>query len=53
MRGMIDIHNELKVAEEFWEFLGGSGAYEELLNCFERVGVELRGEIDEYFTRFT
>ncbi len=53
MRGMIDIQNELKVAEEFWEFLGGSGAYEELLNCFERVGIELRSEIDEYFMRFT
>ena len=53
MRGMIDIHNELKVAEEFWEFLGGSGAYEELLNCFERVGIELRSEIDDYFARFT
>jgi MjaII restriction endonuclease. len=32
---MIDINNELKVAEEFWDFLGGDGAYEELLKCFE------------------
>ena len=52
MRGMIDIHNELKVAEEFWDFLGGTGAYEELLDCFERAGIELRDEIDEYFSRF-
>lgn len=52
MRGMIDLDNELKVAAEFWDFLGGIGAYNELLGCFERVGIELRPEIDEYFSRF-
>lgn len=52
MRGMINIQNELKVAAEFWDFLGGTGAYEELLDCFERAGIELRDEIDEYFARF-
>jgi type II restriction enzyme len=52
MRGMLDLENELKVAEEFWDFLGGEGAYDELLNIFERVGIELRSEIDEYFQRF-
>ncbi len=31
---MLDLDNELKVAEEFWDFLGGKGAYLELLNCF-------------------
>jgi hypothetical protein len=49
---MLDLDNELKVAEEFWDFLGGEGAYFELLNCFERVGIELKPEIDEYFARF-
>lgn len=52
LKGMLDLKNELKVAEEFWDFLGGKGAYLELLNCFERVGIELRSEIDEYFSRF-
>jgi type II restriction enzyme len=52
IKGMIDINNELKVAEEFWDFLGGDGAYEELLKCFERVGIKLRPELDEYFSRF-
>ena len=52
MRGMLDLKNELKVAEEFWDFLGGEGAYNELLNCFEQAGIELRPEIDEYFSRF-
>lgn len=52
MAGMLDLDNELKVAEEFWDFLGSEGAYDDLLGCFERVGIELRSEIDEYFERF-
>ncbi len=52
MRGMLDLPNELKVAEEFWDFLGGAAAYNDLLDCFERVGIELRGEIDDYFAKF-
>lgn len=52
MRGMLDLKNELKVAKEFWDFLGGEGAYEDLLDCFEQVGIEMRDEIDKYFLKF-
>ena len=52
MRGMLDLDNELKVADEFWDFLGGEGAYKDLLDCFKRIGIELRTEIDECFLRF-
>jgi len=52
LKGMLDLDNELKVAEEFWDFLGGKGAYSDLLECFERVGIELRPEIDKYFSKF-
>ncbi len=52
MAGMLDLERELKVAEEFWNFLGGEGTYNDLLGCFERVGIELRQEIDDYFVRF-
>lgn len=52
MRGMLDLNKELKVANEFWDFLGGEGAYQDLLDCFEKVGIELRPEIDEYFSKF-
>ncbi|MHB9011634.1 MAG: TdeIII family type II restriction endonuclease [Ignavibacteriaceae bacterium] len=52
MAGMIDFDYELKVAKEFWDFIGGEGAYEDLLDCFEKVGIEMRDEIDNYFTRF-
>jgi type II restriction enzyme len=51
MRGMLE-RDEILVESEFWDFLGGPGAYNELLNCFERVGTEMRDEIDEYFMNF-
>ena len=38
--------------EEFWDFLGGRGTYSELLNCFERAGIELGPEIDQYFSKW-
>jgi type II restriction enzyme len=52
MRGMLDLKHELYVAEEFWDFLGGKGAFDELLDIFEQVGVELRPEIDVAFAKF-
>jgi len=52
LKGMLDLEKELKVAEEFWDFIGGKGAYSELLNCFEKIGIELRPEIDAYFSKF-
>ena len=52
MRGMLDLDNELKVANEFWDFLGGSGAYLDLLDIFERIGIELSPEIDNYFKEY-
>jgi len=42
----------LKVGEEFWDFLGTNGTYRQLLDIFEKVGVELRSEIDNYFSRY-
>ena len=52
MAGMLDLEKELKVAEEFWDFLGGKGSYELILSAFEEVGQEMRDEIDEYFKKF-
>lgn len=51
MRGMLDLPNELKVGNEFWDFLGGEGTYIQLLDIFEKVGIELRSEIDDYFAK--
>lgn len=52
MAGMLDLEHELKVAQEFWDFLAGEGTYDDLLACFENAGIELRDEIDNYFQRF-
>jgi type II restriction enzyme len=52
MRGMLDLEYELKVADEFWDFIGGKGAYNDLLDSFENAGIELRPEIDDYFSKF-
>jgi len=52
MAGMLDVDQELKVAEEFWDFLGGEGCFTDLLDCFEIVGIEMREDIDNYFSRF-
>lgn len=54
LKGMLDIENQsqLMVGNEFWDFLAGEAVYDRLLDCFEQVGVEMRGEIDDYFKRF-
>lgn len=52
MAGMLDLDKELKVAKDFWDFLGGDGSYELLLESFEEVGLLMRDEIDSYFKRF-
>ena len=52
MKGMLDLKSEVMVAEEFWDFLSGKGTYNDLLNCFEQAGIELRPEIDEHFLKF-
>ena len=44
----LDIEYELKVAEEFWNFLGGKNAYDGLLDCFAKAGETLRPELDEF-----
>jgi len=45
--------NQIEGIEQvFWDFLGGEGAYQDLLDCFERIGIELRPEIDKYFEKF-
>ncbi|HNQ21304.1 MAG TPA: TdeIII family type II restriction endonuclease [Bacteroidales bacterium] len=52
IKGMLDDKYELMVGKEFWDFIGGDGAYEEILDCFESSGIKIRPEIDEYFSHF-
>lgn len=52
MQGMLDTRHEVYVGEEFWNFLCGDEIFDDLLECFREVGVELRPELDQYFARF-
>lgn len=52
LQGLFDLENEIMVADEFWDFIGGEGTYQDLLDIFEKVGIELRPEIDRYFQKF-
>ncbi len=53
LKGMLDLQNDVLIAEELWDFIGGEGTYIELLDAFEQAGIELRDEIDSYFKRFS
>jgi len=52
LKGMLDLPQELKIAEEFWNYLGGEGAFNDLLDRFELAELEMQQEIDEYFKKF-
>lgn len=52
MKGMLDLKSEVLIASEFWDFLVEEGTYNDLLDCFEQAGIELRPFIDEYFTKY-
>ena len=37
------------IGKNFWDFLGGTGAYENLINIYEDVGEEIRPILDKKF----
>ncbi|MGQ9534140.1 MAG: TdeIII family type II restriction endonuclease [bacterium] len=50
LKGLYDLKKgEILVGEEFWNFVASGNIYEELLNVFQKVGEELREEIDKKF----
>ncbi|HOU44291.1 MAG TPA: TdeIII family type II restriction endonuclease [Anaerolineaceae bacterium] len=52
LQGLFDVANEILVAEEFWNFLGGPGTYQDTLDGFEKAGILLKPEIDRKFSEF-
>ena len=52
LKGMLDIENELLIAEEFWNFLGKDNIFDQLLDCFSIAGNKLRPELDRFFAKF-
>lgn len=47
LKGLFDLNEEILVGKEFWDFLGGNGTYEELLDIFEEVGREINESIED------
>jgi anti-sigma28 factor (negative regulator of flagellin synthesis) len=53
LKGLYDLESgEILVGEEFWNFVASDNIYEELLDVFQEVGEELKGEIDRKFAEF-
>jgi type II restriction enzyme len=40
----MDMGNDILMAEEFWDFIGGQGTFDILLSIIELVGEEIRKE---------
>ena len=53
LKGLYDLENgEILVGEEFWNFVASGNIYEAVLDIFQKVGKELREEIDKKFAEF-
>jgi len=53
LRGLYDLENgEILIGEEFWNFVACENVYNYLLDVFQKVGEELREEIDRKFLEF-
>ena len=52
LKGLFDLNEEILIGQEFWNFLGGKGTFEELLKIFEEVGKELYPEIESKIKDF-
>jgi type II restriction enzyme len=46
-----DKGNDFLIGKDFWDYLGGVGAYEDLVNIYEKIGDEIRPELDKKFKK--
>ena len=47
--GMMDSPNDFLVGEEYWDFLGGEGAFSDILSTFDEVGKEFKERLNTKF----
>lgn len=45
VKQILDIQNEVLMGEEFWNLIGDSNTFDELLAIIERIGDEVRSQI--------
>lgn len=43
-REFVDFRNEFLVGKEFWDYIGGEGTYEALLEIVQEVGASMKGQ---------
>lgn len=48
-QGVLEKPKEFLVAEEYWDFIGGSGAFKQLLGAFSSVGKSYKKRLEEKF----
>ncbi len=46
---MMDPPNDLLVGEEYWDFIGGTNTFPELLKVFDEVGKEFKEKLNKKF----
>ncbi|MCX6763513.1 MAG: TdeIII family type II restriction endonuclease [Candidatus Moranbacteria bacterium] len=46
-----DKGKDFLIGKDFWDFLGNSGTYEDLIKIYEKVGEEIRPVLDEKFKK--
>lgn len=42
-----DFGNDVKLGDEFWNFVGGAGTFDQLLDLYREVGMEYTARLDE------
>ena len=47
--GMMDIHNDFLVGNEYWDFIGGENTFSELLEVFNEVGKTFKVSLERKF----
>ncbi len=47
--GMMDLHNDFLVGEEYWNFIGGENTFNQLLDTFDEVGKLFKEELNKKF----
>jgi type II restriction enzyme len=46
-----DKENDFLVGKDFWDYLGGVGTFEDLIEIYEEVGEEIRPELEKKFKK--
>jgi hypothetical protein len=49
--GMMDHPNDFLIGDEYWDFIGGKGTFNDLLRTFDEVGKEFKDKLKKLFNK--